>query len=140
MSQTLFRYIGMLCNPRYGTVGLIAMPYLFFIEFLSPVVEMLGYVIFTAGLISGTVSLFSFTIFLALAVFIGMVLSLLALLTEEVVFHRYQRFRDLLWLMFIAVLENFGYRQYMTFVRFKGIIDWLRGRKAWGTMKRRGLS
>lgn len=139
LAESLFMHIGMLCNPRYKNVGLIAMPYFFFIEFISPIIELFGYVTFILGFCMKAVSLTSFIAFFLLAVIFGLVLSLLALLMEEVTYHRYKRVRDLLKLMSAAILENFGYRQYMAVVRAKGLYDWMLGRKSWGKMERTGI-
>lgn len=139
LAESLFMHLGMLFNPRYKTVGLIAMPYFFFIEFISPVIELFGYVIFIVGFFMKAISVVSFAAFFLLAVVFGLILSLLALLMEEVTYHRYKHVRDLLKLMAAAALENFGYRQYMAFVRAKGVYDWLRGHKSWGAMERTGI-
>ena len=40
---------------------------------------------------------------------------------------------------FLAVLENFGYRQLVTFWRVRGTLRFFRGEKAWGEMERRGF-
>ncbi len=139
LGESLVKHKEMLCNPRYGAVGMIAMPYFFFIEFLSPVVELCGYIIFITGFLTGTIALLPFITFFLLAVGLGLILSLIAILMEELTFHRYPRLKDLLILMAAAVLENFGYRQYLVFVRAKGICDWMRGKKAWGKMERKGI-
>ncbi len=138
LAESLFCHITMLFNPRYKTVGLIAMPYFVFVEFLSPIIELIGYVIFIIGFFTGAVNLFTFTTFFLLAVIFGLALSLLALMMEEVIFHRYPKVKDLLRLMAAAVLENFGYRQYMAIIRAMGLLDWIRGRKSWGKMERVG--
>jgi hypothetical protein len=45
--------------------------------------------------------------------------------------------RDLFRLFFIAIIENFGYRQLTVLWRLQGLYGWLRGKKPeWGTMKR----
>ena len=44
---------------------------------------------------------------------------------------------QLLWL---AVIENFGYRQLSTFWRARGLWSALRGKAAWGKMDRKGFS
>src|SRR5207244_945627 len=46
----MWQYKGMLFNPRYGRVGLIAMPFFAFGEMLAPLVEVVGYVITLGGL------------------------------------------------------------------------------------------
>ena len=38
-----------------------------------------------------------------------------------------------------AVFENFGYRQFVLYSRAKGLIQFVRGAKSWGDMKRRAL-
>src|SRR5262249_16333288 len=43
--ETLWRYRGMTFNPRYGAVGMVALPYFWIFEALAPVIEALGYVV-----------------------------------------------------------------------------------------------
>src|SRR5438034_6609785 len=52
----MWQYKGMLFNPRYGRVGLIAMPFFAFGEMLAPLVEVAGYVITLGGLLLGAVN------------------------------------------------------------------------------------
>ena len=139
LAESLFMHFGMMFNPRYGTVGMIGMPYFLLLEFLSPVVEFMGYGIFFLAFMQKAVDMYAIAAFLLFAVFFGIILSLLALLLEEITFRRYHRLQDLLKLIASAVLENFGYRQYLTAVRGKGIVDWLRGDKMWGKMERKGI-
>ena len=139
LAESLFLHITMLLNPKYGTVGMVAMPYFMFMECLSPFVEVFGYIAFITGYFYGALSLSVFFAFFLLAVAFGMVLSLLSLLLEEIAFGRYPRLRDLLKLMLSAVFENFGYRQYLAIVRAKGMIDWMMGKKSWGKMERKGV-
>lgn len=139
LAESLYSHLGMLGNPRYGTAGLLAMPYYLFVECLSSVVEVFGYCIFGVGLARGAVNLQVFWAFLLLSVVFGMALSLLALLMEEITFRRYTRVQDLLKMMLATILENLGYRQYLALVRTQGLFDWARGRKVWGRMERRGI-
>ena len=139
LAESLSLHWQMLGNPRYGSVGLIAMPYFFGIELLSPLVELFGYATFIFGIFQGAIEWKAFFAFLLLAVGFGLILSLLALLLEELAFRRYPGIRDLLRLMLAAVLENLGYRQFMAIVRAQGLWDWMRGRKAWGVMERQGI-
>ncbi|MFX6368847.1 glycosyltransferase family 2 protein, partial [Acinetobacter baumannii] len=41
--ETLWAHRRLLFNPRYGRLGLVAMPYFLLFEALAPVVEVLGY-------------------------------------------------------------------------------------------------
>jgi len=68
-------------------------------------------------------------------------LSLSALLLEELSFHRYTKWREILKLTLYAILENFGYRQLTLMWRCRAMIDYFRGVKhVWGEMQRASFS
>jgi cellulose synthase/poly-beta-1,6-N-acetylglucosamine synthase-like glycosyltransferase len=139
LMDTLLRHRKMLLNPRYGTVGLLGMPYFFLFEFLGPVVELLGYIFFVVGLLLGILSLkFAVTFFLA-AVGLGVLLSTAAVFLEELRLRRYPQWRDVLKLTLYSILENFGYRQINTVWRSMAIVSFLRKNQAWGAMERKGF-
>ena len=139
LMDTLVRHRRMLGRPRYGSVGLIAMPYFFLFEFLGPVIELLGYLAFVLGLALGYLNLpFALAFFLA-AVGLGALLSTAAVFLEELRLERYPRWRDLLKLTLYGVLENFGYRQINTVWRAKAIVSFLRKSTDWGSMERQGF-
>ncbi len=135
----MWQYRGMLFNPRYGRVGLIAVPFYTFGEMLAPLVEVFGYVIIVAGLIAGVVNVSFALLFILVAWGYGMLLSLWAVVLEEVSFHRYRRLGDLVRLVLFATLENFGYHQCAVWWRLRAFFT-RRGRKhVWGEMTRRGF-
>jgi cellulose synthase/poly-beta-1,6-N-acetylglucosamine synthase-like glycosyltransferase len=137
--DTLLRHHRMLFNPRYGTVGLLAMPYFFLFEFLGPVIELLGYITLFIGLLLGILNLqFAVAFFLA-AVGLGVLLSVAAVFLEELRFRRYPRWLDLLKLTLYGILENFGYRQINTVWRARAIVSFLRKNTDWGAMERQGF-
>ena len=135
----MWQYRGMLFNPRYGRVGLIAVPFYALGEMLAPLVEVFGYVIIVAGLIAGVVNVSFALLFILVAWGYGMLLSLWAVVLEEVSFHRYRRLGDLVRLVLFATLENFGYHQCGVWWRL-GAFFTPRGRKhVWGEMTHRGF-
>ncbi len=131
LGQVLYRNISMFANPRYGSIGMLAMPYFLMVELLSPAVELFGYTLFGIAIYWGVVYWEAVATFLILAVWMGIFLSLLAVLLEEFTLHRYPRVRSLLKLLFCAVLENFGYRQMTAFFRLKGLYDFARRENVW---------
>jgi len=139
LGQSLYRNLTMFANPRYGSIGMLAMPYFFMVELLSPAVELFGYTLFGIAIYLGAVYWEAVATFLILAVWMGIFLSLLSVLLEEFTLHRYPRVRNLLKLLFCAVLENFGYRQMTAFFRLKGLYDFARRENAWGFIERKGL-
>jgi cellulose synthase/poly-beta-1,6-N-acetylglucosamine synthase-like glycosyltransferase len=136
--QSLSLHRRMLLNPRYGRIGLVAFPYFWFMEGLGPVVEFLGYVAFVVAIVLGWAAPWFVLAFLLLAVFSGVALSLAAVGLEELSFRRYHRRSDFARLMLCAILENFGYRQVLTFARFRGVLMAAMGKMSWGKMEREG--
>jgi hypothetical protein len=85
----------------------------------------------------GLLSFRSFVVFLFFAIGLGMLLSVCALLLEEMSFHTYPKMRHILLLFVAALAENLGYRQLNSFWRLEGLVRWLLGRKpGWGQMTR----
>lgn len=135
--QTLQWHADMILNPRYGRTGVFGMGYFVLIEFLGPVVELLGYVLFPAGVALHIINVPSALLFFVVSVLGGVFLSLGALLLEEVSFHRYSRWREVAKIALFAILENFGYRQMTLWWRVRGMWDYLLGaEKGWGEMER----
>jgi cellulose synthase/poly-beta-1,6-N-acetylglucosamine synthase-like glycosyltransferase len=139
MSESLMIHRRMILNPRYGRVGLLAVPHFFFLEMLGPLVELAGYFAFALTLALGWANAPYVISFLLVAIVLGIVLSVATVALEEVTFRRYPRFSDLARLFSLAVLENFGYRQLVTFWRVRGTLRFLAGDKDWGEMTRKGF-
>lgn len=139
LMQSLAEHRVMLMNPKYGRIGMVAYPYFWFMEGFGPAVEVLGYAAFTVAFIFGWVATEFVIAFLLLSVFSGIALSLAAVGLEELSFRRYTGGRDFARLLLLSVIENFGYRQYLAFARFKGLIMAAFGRREWGAMQKRGV-
>ena len=135
----MWQYKTMLFNPRYGRIGFLAMPFYAFGEMLAPVVELLGYLITALGLAFGLVNVSFALLFVLVAWGYGMLLSIWAVVLEEVSFRRYRRFGDLVRLLLFASLENFGYRQRTVWWRLKAFANAFRGVHVWGDMTRKGF-
>lgn len=139
LAQVMFRHIRMLGNPRYGRIGLVALPYFFVFELLGPVVEVVGYLIFAFSVLFGLISPTLALAFFMVAVVFGIALSAAAVTLEELSFHKYTRLSDLFRLFRLAVTENFGYRQLNAYWRMKGLVSYVRGDHQWGEMTRTGF-
>lgn len=139
LSESMMLHRTMLFKPRYGRIGMWAFPHFFFLEMLGPAVELLGYASFAATIALGWAPMLYIVTFLLVAIVLGLILSVAAVALEEITFRRYPRLRDLFILFGVAVLENFGYRQLVTFWRVRGMVNFLRKRKNWGEMDRKGF-
>jgi cellulose synthase/poly-beta-1,6-N-acetylglucosamine synthase-like glycosyltransferase len=138
--DTLWRHRRMIGNPRYGAVGMLSLPFFVAFEFLGAFIETLGYITVTVALILGAINIWFAIVFFAVAVLSGVLLSLAAVLLEDLAFRRFERQRELLQLVAYCLAENFGYRQLMTFHRVRGFFAYLRGNKAWGEISRVGFA
>lgn len=137
--ETLWRHRVMLFNPRYGRIGMLAFPYFTFLEMLSPVIEVAGYLTFALAAVLGRLAPVYAVAFLTLAIGLGIGLSITAVALEELGFRRYPKRKDLYQLLWLAIAENFGYRQLTTVWRLRGLISVLRRIKTWGRMERQGF-
>src|SRR2546430_11429660 len=106
--SAMWQYKTMLFNPRYGRVRLIAMPFYAFGEMLAPVIEVLGYIVTIVGLLLGAVNTNFALLFVLVAWGYGMLLSLWAVVLEEVSFQRYRRLGALARLPLVATLHDSG--------------------------------
>ena len=78
--------------------------------------------------------------FFAVALLFSMLLSVLAVLLDDIAFRRHAGTRDLALLTLASILENLGYRQITAWWRVCAFWEYWRGQKTWGQMERRGLS
>ncbi len=139
LAESLFLNIRMLFNPRYGRIGMIAMPYQVFIELLSPVIEVIGYVVVVLSFATGIISWRFFMLFLSLAIVYGIFLSAGAVLLEEITYKRYPRWSDMLRLIFFSVIENIGYRQIISWWRTRGLINAIVKPRKWKVVQKKGF-
>lgn len=136
---TLWEHRVMMFNPRYGTIGMIAMPFYLFGELIAPIVELFGWTALILGLLIGAVDAQFALLFLSVAVGYGMLLSLWAIVLEEMSFKKYHRRGDFWRLMGFAVIEGLGYRQVTVLFRLQAFWKYARGDEAWGKMTREGI-
>ena len=140
LSESLSSNWGLMLSRRGGPPGWIAFPFMVLFEWLGPLVELAGYFFMIFGYAFGLISWEAFSVFLFMAIGLGILLSVSGLLLEEMSFHTYPKFRHLAVLLLVVVAENFGYRQINTWWRLIGLYRWAAQREsAWGEMKRKGV-
>ncbi len=137
--DTLISHKGLFLNPRYGMIGLMAIPYNWIFELFGAVVESLGYVIIPFSLLMGELNMFFFTMYFLLAVMLGVILSIGSLILEQYTRKSVMSAKQCLSLSLYAILENFGYRQLITVFRLEGILKYRKLRKTWGKIKRKEI-
>ena len=125
-------------NPRYGRIGLVAMPYYFVFELLGPFIEIQGYIMVALAFFLGLLNLnLALLLFIATILF-GLLVSIFALAIAEKD-NDYFPGPYMTTMLFYAFLENFGVRQYISFWRITGFFSALRQTTTWGKMERKGF-
>lgn len=137
---TLITHRKVMFNPKYGSTGMIALPYFLFAELLGPMVEAIGLVITILGTAFGLLAPSYAVAFFVVTYLYGIMLSLAAILMEEASFHRYRRASDSLRLALFAFIEPLGYRQITVWYRLKAFWRYFRGDMSWGKMTREGFA
>jgi cellulose synthase/poly-beta-1,6-N-acetylglucosamine synthase-like glycosyltransferase len=129
----------LLFHPRGGGAGWLAFPFMLFSEVIGVFISVASYLLLGFGWYFGLISMPALQAFLVVELGLGILISLNALLLEEITFHIYPKFRQLLALFLVAIFENFGWRQLMNVWRIIGTINWLiKLESKWGNMKRKG--
>lgn len=136
--EVFFRHKTMLLNRRYGRIGMIAYPIIFIIDVLGPLMEVIGLILMPIFYLLGALNVEIIIAFICLFFVFGVFISTMSLVLEEISLKRFSHAKDLMKLGFVAVIENFGYRQYNNVWRIIGWWRFLRKKQVWGTMTRVG--
>lgn len=135
MIDSLWTHKDMLFNPRYGTVGFLALPYFWFFEMMGPAIEASGYVVLLWVFASGVIADFFVFVFL-MAYLFGLFFSLVAIFINEISYNYYKRYKEILKLILYAMLDPIWYRPFTVYWRIKAFLGYTKGRRSWGTIKR----
>ncbi|MEJ5338135.1 MAG: glycosyltransferase [Aquificaceae bacterium] len=136
--QTLYKYKFMLFNPRYGRIGMFALPYYLLFEVLGPIIELIGYIMVPSAYVLGLISYKFFLLFLLLAVVYGSFLSVCGVFLEELTYRRYPEWKHLFRLVLYGIMQNLGYRQLNSFWRLQATIKYIAGYRRWEYVKKKG--
>lgn len=138
--ETLGRHGDMLFRPRYGRIGMFAMPQLVLEDVIGPPAELIGYLVIPVAWWFGILSVETLLAFLALSLLFGTGLSVGTLALEESQLSRTPTARELALLAVAAVVENFGYRQANFVIRLIGIKRHFKREAGWSAVPRVGFN
>jgi cellulose synthase/poly-beta-1,6-N-acetylglucosamine synthase-like glycosyltransferase len=137
LAESLVMNRELLFHPRGGTVGWLALPIAILFEWLSPAVLVLGYLFTALSYATGLWSSAAVAAFLTVEIGMGMLMSASVLLVDELSFHAYPKFRQVMTLFLVAIVENLGFRQVVSCWRLIGSWRSLVGaRSSWGEITR----
>jgi ABC-type transport system involved in cytochrome bd biosynthesis fused ATPase/permease subunit len=110
-------------------------------ELLSPLVEILGLIGIVVAAVLGMLAWKLAILFAVAALGYGLLLSIIAIVVDEISYDSYHRWRDIFALLGAAVIENVGFRQLHAVWRLHGLWQGLRLANAeWGEMPRVGYT
>lgn len=137
LGECLAAHRALLADRRAGAAGWLAYPFFLVCEWLSPLVEVIAYLLLALGWTVGAIDGVAFAAFLLLALGTGVLLSTSALLLEELHFRTHAQRGDFVRLLAAVVIENLGYRQLTAWWRCRAMLSAALGRRAhWGRMTR----
>lgn len=139
LMDVLVRHRKMIFNYRYGSAGMLAMPFFFVVEFLSPLVEAVSLTLLLVGLLAGLVDPASL-LMLGAAYGFGAAITIMTLWFDEIAFRSYPKARYRIKLAFYAIAEQVIYRQLTIVWRLWGVRLFLAGRTEWGQQVRKGYT
>jgi len=122
-------------NPRYGSVGLLGVPYYLVSEILAPVFEAVAIGTLLAGGVAGLIDWWQFAVLTLLITFANSALTTGALLNLDLEAGAY-RASGVARLLGLMPLEMVVYRPIMAWARLKGTWRFLRGDRAWHKFER----
>jgi cellulose synthase/poly-beta-1,6-N-acetylglucosamine synthase-like glycosyltransferase len=133
--ETWWSYRHMCLNRRYGSVGMLGMPFYLLSEIVAPVFELVAVATLLAGALSGLVDWWLFALVTLVITVVNSVFSTAALaMTDH--HQRVYRSRGIVKLLMLMPLELFVYRPVMAWARLKGTWRFLRGDKGWHKFER----
>ena len=149
MAETLSIYHKAIFEPGYGITGMLALPYYFFFELLSPVMKVLSLIFI---LVAGYYGVFNAKwvlmllagILLTTAIIMSSITLMLEYWSEK---HtettrnalRYKNFKDWLWLLITGILSEFTYSFFKIVAQLDGLRNFVRKKHDWRKFERKGI-
>lgn len=139
--ETLFRHKDMFFNPKFGRLGMLSYPYWFFYEWLAPILEFLG---FFSILLFAYIGILNWSFFLAITVMVyafAIMFSFYAVLWDVWSYNQYTRTKDILILLFCALIEPFTFHPIVVWSAVRGNYKKLfKINSGWGSQVRKGFA
>ena len=138
--QTLSIHHKMIFKKTYKQMGLLTLPYMFIFEFLAPIIELTGLIVFIYLAFTGAVNWnTAWMIYLTIYTFCQF-LSIVVITYDYYVGMLYKRGYEYLWIIIASILEPIFYHPIITFCSLRGYLSYLTNRDfKWKNMERKGF-
>ncbi len=149
LAETLKIHRAIGFEPKYGTIGLLAYPYYFLFELLSPVIKVFTFIFIVFAAVAGTINptwvlLLIFSVTLTTAIIMSSLMVVIENWSQKQLAAnrdalRYKGFGNWLWLLFIGIISDFTYAFFRLYAQFVGIIKFLQKKSEWNKFERKGV-
>ena len=129
VDETVWKYKYMMCNPRYGFFGFLALPYFVFYEVLGVLVEVLSLVLVAVGGFMGVLQWNVFLAYFVLMLLTQAFTSLLCILAFAEG-RRVFRIKYIMYLVGLSIVEFLWYRWIVSAAKLFGTWDYLRKKRS----------
>jgi poly-beta-1,6-N-acetyl-D-glucosamine synthase len=136
ITETVWHYRAMLYNPKYGSVGMLGLPYYLWGEVLAPIFQLIAVVAIPVAALAGVMGWADLVRFLAILALVQGVFTCGAILLQDRNLRIFAA-HDVRYLILLTPLEVFFYRPIIFYAQLKGLIGVVRGDKGWHKPERR---
>ncbi len=149
LAETLSIYRRAILEPDYGVTGMLALPYYFFFELISPIMKVLSLIFIV---VTGYYGVFNakwvFLLFAGILLTTAIIMSSITLLLEywsekhtETTRNalRYKSFKDWLWLLITGILSEFSFSFFKIVAQLDGLKNFIRKKHDWRKFERKGI-
>lgn len=141
MLQFLVDHRKFFFNKDYGRLGFLIMPYIFFFEFLAPIIEFFGFLVLLFLLVTNQVNFDTFWMMILYAYLIGVSVSTITVFYDLMLGKLYKNFREYLRLILFSAFEAIIYHPLVVIFTLQGYVQYLTRKDfKWGQMTRQGFS
>jgi cellulose synthase/poly-beta-1,6-N-acetylglucosamine synthase-like glycosyltransferase len=137
--DSLMQNRGMFLNARYGMIAFLAIPYFIFVELLGPIFELLIWIVIFIAERRGIIGEKFLIEMIVVSLLVSWFFSFCGIFVERFFFARYVKLSNYFKLILGTLFEPFGYGQITALWRVIGVLDYIRGNKKWGKIKRKGF-
>ena len=139
LTETMWKNKDLFANPKYGVLGLFAYPYYLLFEWLTPFIEVFGFIFINVSIINNSVDYYTLTYLFMIYWTSGIFLNTLTLYAEKITRGHYKGIRSFNKLMIVVFLEPLFYHWINSAFYVFGNIRLLFGVRGWGKMDRTGF-
>jgi cellulose synthase/poly-beta-1,6-N-acetylglucosamine synthase-like glycosyltransferase len=136
--ETLSRNLDLCFNPKYGILGLLAIPYFWLVEVLSPFLEFTALTIIPVALMNGWITPFMVVLYFGAGLFYNLLITLFGAYLDN---KHVSAHKNWFWTKTAiqAVMLHFGYKQLTSWWRLLANVRSFSKRYDWGEKPRQEI-